>query len=298
VTVSPRRRAVLLVGLVAGIVAGVAAGVSPAQAADPATLTLVSTVTNDDGGTSTSADWALTATDGTTTVGPGAGIIGAVVPAGTYSLSVAPDPLPGYVWAWSCTGPMVTATLVELSSGADVTCILALDDRPATLTLDAVVVGGDGSVSPTEWVLSATSATTAISGASGAAAVTGATVPGGGYTLASAGPSGYLASWDCDSGAPAGDVVTVVVGTTVTCTAAFEPVAASTDPRTTDAVVPLIATPAPGETGAQLAATGGTMPLAAFWIGGAGVVAGVVVAIAAVRRRPRREDAADPAGIR
>src|SRR5207342_1489624 len=138
----------------------------------PARLTLVKTVTNDNGGTALPTAWTLAAAgptpiSGTTGSAP---VTNATVNAGSYTLSEANGP-PGYTAsAWSC-------------SGGAVTCTINNNDQPAQLTLVKTVTNDNGGTAlPTAWTLAA-AGPTPISGTTGSAPVTNATVNAGSYTL-------------------------------------------------------------------------------------------------------------------
>ncbi|WP_370618096.1 hypothetical protein [Mumia sp. Pv 4-285] len=194
---------------------------------EPGSLTLVKTVTNDDGGTAEATEWTLSA------VGPTTGITGptgsptvtnVTVSAGSYALA---ETGPGGYTAsvWSCVGPdgalPVVAGVVSVANGADVTCTVVNDDDPGTLTLVKEVVNDNGGTAEaTEWTLSADGPTTGIEGPTGDGAVTAVTVSAGDYVLSEAdGPVGYTASdWDCGEAELEDATVTVPNGGAVTCT--------------------------------------------------------------------------------
>ncbi|MTB88517.1 hypothetical protein H9L21_13940 [Aeromicrobium senzhongii] len=188
----------------------------------PATLTLVKEVENDNGGTAEATAWTLTAEGPTLITGTtgSEAVTGATVDAGQYDLSEAGGPggyLPG---DWSCAGGELEGITVTVASGADVTCTITNDDQPATLTLVKDVVNDNGGTAEaTAWTLSADGPTT-ISGTTGSEAVTGATVDAGQYDLSEAdGPAGYTASdWTCTGATVEGTTVTVANGGAVTCT--------------------------------------------------------------------------------
>ena len=189
----------------------------------PATLTLVKTVTNDNGGTAVPADWNLTA-DGPTTgspVPPGPTAVTAVpVSAGSYVLSESgPD---GYAASdWTCVGGSLTGSTVTLELGESATCTIDNDDNAPSLTLVKTVSNDDGGTAlPTEWTLTATGPTPGITGPTGDTAVTAVPVTPGAYDLSEAGgPDGYAASdWTCVGGSLTGSTVTLELGESATCT--------------------------------------------------------------------------------
>src|SRR5260370_1166470 len=108
---------------------------------------------------------------------------------------------------------------VGRASGRCASCSITNTAQPATLTLAKKVDNTNGgTAAATDWTLSATGPST-ISGASGAAAVTGASVKAGAYTLAeSSGPSGYNAgAWSCIGGTLSGSTLTLGPGQTASC---------------------------------------------------------------------------------
>ncbi|MGR4877084.1 isopeptide-forming domain-containing fimbrial protein, partial [Pseudoxanthomonas sp. LARHCG66] len=181
-----------------------------------ATLTLVKTVVNDNGGTATVSDFPLTATGPTTITGISgtAAVTNAPVNAGVYTLS---EPVvAGYTaGAWSCTAGALSGNQLTLANGDSATCSIVNDDQAATLTLVKTVSGG--SAVATDWTLSA-AGPTPVSGAGG---VSAAPVGAGVYTLSETGGVSnvtYTASaWSCTGGALSGDQLTLANGESATC---------------------------------------------------------------------------------
>ncbi|MBW8777442.1 MAG: hypothetical protein JF596_21360, partial [Stenotrophomonas sp.] len=94
-----------------------------------ATLTLVKTVTNDNRGTATTADFTLTAAGPTSISGTSGApaVTDAPVSSGTYTLTE--TNLAGYAaGAWSCTGGTLTGNSLVLSNGDDAECGITNDD--------------------------------------------------------------------------------------------------------------------------------------------------------------------------
>ncbi|WP_433676300.1 hypothetical protein [Microbacterium gorillae] len=188
----------------------------------PATLTLIKEVSNDDGGEELPTAWTLTATGptaGVTGVTGDAAITSAPVMAGAYILSeTGPS---GYAAStWSCEGgTVVLGVSVIVTNGADVTCTVTNDDIAPRLTLVKEVVNDDGGTAvATDWTLTADGPSTAT-GVTGDDAITDAAVLAGTYALSEAGPAGYTAGdWACDGGALTGSDVTLAPGDVVTCT--------------------------------------------------------------------------------
>ena len=106
--------------------------------AEQPTLTLVKTVTNDNGGTGAPIDWTLAA------AGPTPGVSGAVgdaavtdvpVAIGDYVLSESGGPAGYTAGAWSCTGGTLTGSTVTVGLGEDVTCTINNNDQLGTWDL-------------------------------------------------------------------------------------------------------------------------------------------------------------------
>ncbi|WP_363800818.1 OmpA family protein [Lysobacter firmicutimachus] len=188
-----------------------------------ATLTLVKTVTNDNGGTATINDFPLTATGPTTITGVSgtAAVTNAPVSAGGYTLSEAN--VAGYTaGTFSCVvngGAAVSGNSVTLALGDAATCTINNNDQAATLTLVKTVTNDNGGTATiNDFPLTATGPTT-ITGVSGTAAVTNASVSAGVYTLTEANVAGYTAgAWSCTAGTLSGNSLTLPAGASATCT--------------------------------------------------------------------------------
>ncbi|MBD7917157.1 VWA domain-containing protein [Cellulomonas sp. Sa3CUA2] len=201
----------------------------------PALLTLRKVVdAGTTGATQTPADWTLTATPQGITgqdpvSGDGAdGVTAVEVFAGGYALTE--STVAGFTaGTWTCatadgTPVTVTAGVVDLANGTDVTCTITNTAQQSTLTLVKQVVNDDGGTAAvTDWTLTAAGPTAGVTGVTGDAAVTDAPVAVGDYTLTEAGPAGYTAGdWACATDEAAlpvsGGVVTIGVGQDATCT--------------------------------------------------------------------------------
>uniref|UniRef100_UPI0028AC37B9 DUF7507 domain-containing protein n=1 Tax=Pseudoxanthomonas mexicana TaxID=128785 RepID=UPI0028AC37B9 len=201
-----------------------------------ATLTLVKTVVNDNGGTATVTSFPLTATGPTTITGVSgtAAVTSQSVNAGVYTLSEVTAA--GYTAsAWSCTAGTLSGSQLTLANGQNATCTITNNDQPATLTLIKQVDNtGGGTAVASDWTLTATGPTVA-SGPGGTGPVS---VSAGIYTLSeSAGPAGYAAGdWQCvnDGIASVGSQITVANGGQVTCAIVntFQPAPALTIDKT------------------------------------------------------------------
>ena len=213
----------------------------------PPRLTLVKTVTNDNGGTALPTAWTLSAagptpisgTSGATTV------TDATVQPGTYTLAETAGPAGYQAGAWSCTDGVLTGSSLVLAFGDVATCTINNNDIAAQLTLVKALVQDPASPTlPTAWTLSATGPTP-ISGTTGAAAVTDAPVNAGSYALAeTGGPAGYaLTGWACTGATLTGTTVTIPLAADVTCTATNTAtpswtLAKQSDPATGTTVLP------------------------------------------------------------
>ena len=183
-------------------------------------LTLVKTVTNDNGGTAAVSGFTLIATGPTTISGvsASAAVTNAGVNAGTYVLSET-GPAGYTAGAWSCTAGTLAGSNLTLAVGQIATCTINNNDTAPVLTLVKTVTdfsGGPSTVS--SFTLTATGPVT-ISGVTGSAAVTNAAINAGTYALSEAGPAGYTAgSWSCTAGTLAGSNLTLTLGQTASCT--------------------------------------------------------------------------------
>jgi hypothetical protein len=213
-------------------------------------LTLVKTVTNDNGGTADASAWTLNATGSGGFSGAGSPATGATATKGpiavtagvAYALSESGGPA-GYTPSatFSCVtttatgyvGSPVNTNSLTLGVGASATCTITNNDIAPSLTLIKVVDHGSTGRTelPSAWTLSATGATTVSGTASGAApnpglpllagsVASGSTFVAGTYTLGESGPGGYVASgWNCTgTGNQQDNQITLGVGQSATCT--------------------------------------------------------------------------------
>ncbi len=188
----------------------------------PAQLTLVKTVTNDNGGTAAPTAWTLSAAGPTPISGAtgSAAVTAAPVSAGTLrAVGVGSGGLcrVGVVVRRRDADGRVRS---RSRSGQSATCTINNNDIAAQLTLVKTVTNDNGGTAlPTAWTLHATGPTT-ISGATGSATVTNAPVSAGSYALSeSGGPAGYAAStWSCVGGTQTGASIALALGQSATCT--------------------------------------------------------------------------------
>jgi uncharacterized repeat protein (TIGR01451 family) len=185
----------------------------------PATLIVIKSVINDNGGTATAAAFQMTI-NGVTADG-GNSFPGQAAPGTSKTLSsvgsynVTETPASGYTQTDASAGCSGTIALGETK-----TCTITNDDQPPKLTLVKVVVNDNGGTAqPSAWALSATGPT-GFTG-SGPSVSSNASFEQGTYNLSEAGPSGHAASdWDCGEGQNQvdADTVNVGLGEDVTCT--------------------------------------------------------------------------------
>ena len=143
----------------------------------PAHLTLIKAVNNDNGGVALGTDWTLTATGASTTitgVTGSASVTGATVKAGTYSLSESTGPAGYLPSAWVCTGGTQTGSQLALAPGETASCTITNTSQKPHLNLVKVVDNtAGGTALTTDWTLSAVGPQT-LSGAGGAEGDVGA----------------------------------------------------------------------------------------------------------------------------
>jgi uncharacterized repeat protein (TIGR01451 family) len=183
-------------------------------------LTLAKTVTNDNGGTSLTSDFTLTAAGSMTITGAtGApAVTAASVDVGTYLLSET-GPAGYTAGAWSCTGGTLTGNSLVLALAQTATCTVNNNDNGPTLTLAKTVTNDNGGAADASAFTLKATGPTAISGLTAAASVTNATVNAGTYILSETGPAGYAAgSWSCSAGALTGNSLVLGLGENASCT--------------------------------------------------------------------------------
>ncbi len=142
----------------------------------PTTLTLIKQVVNDTGGTLQASAWTLRANTvafvqgQATPVTPGQYVLDEIGPGG-YTAS-----------AWNCQGGSQTGSTLTIAPNTEVSCTIANDDQPATLTLTKFVQNdNNGTRSAADWQLTAGAQQFVSGDQSGRHAGT--------YTLANPGPA-------------------------------------------------------------------------------------------------------------
>jgi hypothetical protein len=187
-------------------------------------LQLVKSVTNDNGGSKTAADWTLTATGSGGFSDSGDSTTHHKVTAAIeYTLSE--SSVAGYtqIGDWSCNGGSFAApNKITLGLGDDVTCTITNDDNGPKLQLvKSVTNDNGGSKTAADWTLTATG-----SGGfsdSGDSSTHHGVTAGVQYTLSESTVTGYdqVGDWSCTGGTfVAPNKITLVLGDDVTCTVA------------------------------------------------------------------------------
>ncbi|KWS05974.1 conserved repeat domain protein [Lysobacter capsici AZ78] len=216
-----------------------------------ATLTLVKTVTNDNGGSAVATAWTLEAAGPTNITGAtgSAAVTNASVNPGSYTLSETGGPAGYTAGTYSCVingGAAVVNNTVALAAGDNATCTINNDDQAATLTLVKTVINDNrGTATTADFTLTATGPTS-ISGTSGAPAVTDAVVSSGTYTLTETNLAGYAAgAWSCTGGTLTGNSLVLSNGDDAECSITNDDIAGpevssskSSDPATGTTVNP------------------------------------------------------------
>lgn len=186
-------------------------------------LTLLKTVTNNNGGTLTAAAWTLTATGPSSLSGNTPVNSGNSFKAGTYTLGET-GPAGYTAGAWSCQGGTQNGNTITLELGENATCTINNDDTAPSLTLVKNVSNQWGGVAvAADWTLTATGPSS-LTGDGRAESVS--TFQAGTYTLAEArsatathSTTNYTASaWSCPGATLVGNTLTVGLGQNITCT--------------------------------------------------------------------------------
>jgi hypothetical protein len=166
-------------------------------------LHLRKVVTNDNGGTATSADFTLSATGdeaGNNLSGTSPVDSGATLKADTWDLSESgPE---GYTRSdWVCVGGTQAGSTITLVAGGEATCTITNDDIAPKLHLRKVVVNDNGGTAQVaDFTLTADGA--GANDLSGSSPVdSGASIKADTWTLSETGPDGYgSGDWTCDGG--------------------------------------------------------------------------------------------------
>jgi uncharacterized repeat protein (TIGR01451 family) len=186
------------------------------------TLTLIKEVTVDDGGTATPTSFVLHYSDGVTTTDTSSGYVNFV--SANVDYTVSETDLPGYS-AGTWTGACSPDGHVTLQPGQNATCTITNDDVAPTLRLvKALTQNNGGNETAGQWEL--TAAGDQGFSDTGDSTTFHAVKANEAYTLSEDGPAGYTPSgWVCNGGSLQGNVLTLDLGTDVTCTITNDDVA-------------------------------------------------------------------------
>ncbi len=194
-------------------------------------LTLVKTVTNNNGGGAVPANWTLTA----------AGYSSSLSQVGTYNLSESGGPTGYTQTSLTCSNSGTgNVTSVTLGLGENVTCTFVNDDQQGSLQIVKRVVNDNGGTA-THFAFGLTSSAGALTFSAGTADGTDTlkyssqviSVNAGSYTLLENDIAGYTeGTWSCTGATATGTAfgagsVTVANGGTVVCTVTNDDIAAS-----------------------------------------------------------------------
>lgn len=180
-------------------------------------LTLVKSLTKDNGGTAVESDWTLAANGPTGFSGAGPSVSnGASFDTGTYDLSESGGPS-GYAASdWVCTGgTQVDGDTVTVALGQTVTCTIINNDQPAHLIVIKHVDntnGGDSVASNFEMTINGVTAQGGNSFPGQENPGTDKIVDPGTYNVTETGPEGYQSNFSTDC------TGTIALGQTKTCT--------------------------------------------------------------------------------
>ncbi|MEV7769512.1 hypothetical protein [Microbacterium sp. NPDC086615] len=119
-------------------------------------LTLKKQVDNTYGGSSTPADWTLTATGSQTITGKTgeSSITSAIVAPGAYALSESGAPTGYQTGTWSCTGGTVTGASVSVAADANVVCTITNASKPGSVAWTKTSKATGDLLSGSEWTVS------------------------------------------------------------------------------------------------------------------------------------------------
>jgi hypothetical protein len=185
-------------------------------------VTLLKTVTNDNGGTAVVSAYTLAATGPTPISGVSGSpaVTSARVLAGSYTLTET-GPTAGYAGTWSCPGSTLTSgNILTVAANQSAICTINNNDVAPILTLIKTITNDNGGTAAVgSFPLTATGPTT-ITGVSGTAAVTAQPVTAGTYVLSETNLAGYAASaWTCTgTGTLTGSSLALGIGQTANCT--------------------------------------------------------------------------------
>ncbi len=176
-------------------------------------LTLVKTVTNDNGGTAVAANWTLTADGPTDISGPGGATSSASFDAGTYALSESAGPSGYLAGDWSCIGGTQNGASITVALGQSATCTINNNDVAPQLTVIKHVINDDGGVlAAGNFTMNVTGTNVSDDSFSGSESGTTVTLNAGSYSVDEATVSGYTKTLGANC------TGSIALGQTKTCT--------------------------------------------------------------------------------
>lgn len=184
-------------------------------------LTLSKVVVNDNGGSTASTAWTLSAAGATPISGAGGASSGSNFVAGTYTLSESgPDTYTA--GSWSCTGGSKSGDQVTLGIGETATCTITNDDDQPKLVVKKHVINNNGGTNvAADFTMTVTGPSASPSSFSGSESGTTVAVNAGSYSVGESGPDGYAGVYSADCSG------SIAVGETKTCTVTNDDAAGS-----------------------------------------------------------------------
>src|SRR5213594_3729363 len=179
----------------------------------PPSLTLSKIVTNNNGGSTVSGAWTLSASGPTPISGAGGASSGPNFSAGTYTLSESGGPSGYTASAWSCTGGSQSGNQITLAVGQSASCTITNDDIQPQLIVKKVVNNTNGGTKvSSDFTINVTGNAATPSSFPGSSTGTTVTLNAGNYSVSESVPTGYAASYSTDCSG------SIAVGQTKTCT--------------------------------------------------------------------------------
>src|SRR5438876_442399 len=179
----------------------------------PPSLTLSKIVTNNNGGSTSSGAWTLSASGPTPISGAGGASSGPNFSAGTYTLSESGGPSGYTASGWSCTGGSQNGNQITLAVGQSASCTITNDDIQPQLIVKKVVNNTNGGTKvSSDFTINVTGNAATPSSFPGSSTGTTVTLNAGAYSVSESVPTGYAASYSTDCSG------SIAVGQTKTCT--------------------------------------------------------------------------------
>src|SRR6266566_5663995 len=178
----------------------------------PPSLTLSKTAINNNGGSTASGAWTLSASGPTPISGAGGASSGPNFSAGTYTLAESGPS--GYTASgWSCTGGSQSGTQITLALGQSASCTITNDDIQPQLIVKKVVNNTNGGTKvSSDFTINVTGNAATPGSFPGSSTGTTVALNAGAYSVSETPVTGYTAAYsgDCTG--------SIAVGQTKTCT--------------------------------------------------------------------------------